>query len=478
MIPTEILDLREVIGSTDLGKFQQSALNSRRWFAAHDHHYPLYHFAPIESWINDPNGPIWYHDRYHLFYQFDPMIDDNQAGWVRSQRCMGHAVSSDLVHWEDWPVAIWPDSQYDRKGVYSGNTFVDQNDRLCMLYTGNVQGHRESYGLLAVSTDDGLTFQKQMVMHDSQRPNERSPVHWDGYVWPEENTWCQLVGGSTGGNNPKGAAWLWKSQDLAHWDLQGNIAPGISLGEFWELPYLIPLGGRHVLMVGSKNNPYWIGGYDSEKMLFVPDKLEPEYIDVGSFYCVNPNLSDSRRVLMGWALLEELPVKPGVPYWQHAHTLPRSLTIENDRLMQQPITELESLRQDKLFESDSGDTPALLTLPELSVELSLEVQLRDRVELIVSAGQGKQRVTIWIDPAISQFGIGEKSVSVSATYGEVVSLRLFLDRCITEIFMNGKALTHVEYLPDLEATLSIKKLESTIRSFTVWHMGSMWPICS
>ena len=69
-----------------------------------------------------------------------------------------HASSTDLLHWEDWPVAMWPDRRYDVAGVYSGNTFIDDDGFPCALYTGNVAGHAEAYGVLARSTDGWLTW--------------------------------------------------------------------------------------------------------------------------------------------------------------------------------------------------------------------------------------------------------------------------------------------------------------------------------
>ncbi len=207
-LPEPVLAYRRVVKSKDIKTYSQAALNLRKWMMKNDPHYPIYHFTGPESWINDPNGPIYYKGKYHLFYQFDPQVDDGKGRWKRSKRTWGHAVSEDIVHWQDWPVAIWPDTKYDINGVYSGNTFIDGNGDLCGLYTGNVGGHKETYGTLVRSKDDGATWEKKMVMDDSQRPNPGSPVHWDGQVWKHNNLWYQLIGGRTGGEKPQGAAWL------------------------------------------------------------------------------------------------------------------------------------------------------------------------------------------------------------------------------------------------------------------------------
>lgn len=131
-----------------------TALELRKGIIANDPHRPIYHFTGPESWINDPNGPICYKGEYHLYYQYAPMVDDN-----RSPICWGHAVSDDLIHWVDWPIALWPDRQYDRNGVYSGNTMIDDKGMLNAFYTGNVGGHAECYGMRAWSKDRRLDIQ-------------------------------------------------------------------------------------------------------------------------------------------------------------------------------------------------------------------------------------------------------------------------------------------------------------------------------
>jgi hypothetical protein len=114
-LPKQVSGFRAVLKSKDVQVFSRAALELRKWMIANDPHRPTYHFTGPESWINDPNGPFYYKGKYHLFYQFAPIIDGN-----RSPVCWGHAGSTDLVHWTDWPVAIWPDSQYDRNGAVEG----------------------------------------------------------------------------------------------------------------------------------------------------------------------------------------------------------------------------------------------------------------------------------------------------------------------------------------------------------------------
>ncbi len=79
-----------------------STFRKMREGLAGDRHRPLYHFIGPANWMNDPNGAFFWKGNYHLFYQYNP----NGPFWGTIH--WGHAVSSDLVHWEDFPIALCP----------------------------------------------------------------------------------------------------------------------------------------------------------------------------------------------------------------------------------------------------------------------------------------------------------------------------------------------------------------------------------
>ena len=77
---------------------------------------PQFHFAPARNWMNDPNGLVFYKNKYHLFYQYNPLGDQwGNMSW-------GHATSSDLINWQELPLAI---SYTETHGIFSGSVVVD-----------------------------------------------------------------------------------------------------------------------------------------------------------------------------------------------------------------------------------------------------------------------------------------------------------------------------------------------------------------
>ncbi len=98
---------------------------------------PQFHFSPKANWTNDPNGPVYFEGEYHLFYQYNPFGDTwGHMSW-------GHAVSKDLIHWQELPVAI---PEAGGVMIFTGSVVVDRDNTsgfclggkpcLVAIYTG------------------------------------------------------------------------------------------------------------------------------------------------------------------------------------------------------------------------------------------------------------------------------------------------------------------------------------------------------
>ena len=108
---------------------------------------PEIHFTPEKGWINDPNGLVYVNGEYHVFAQYSV-----EPIWGPMHWC--HAVSRDLIHWQELPVALYPDklgaafsgsAVYDKENVTGLGT--RENPPLVAMYTSH--SHMEQQSLAA-----------------------------------------------------------------------------------------------------------------------------------------------------------------------------------------------------------------------------------------------------------------------------------------------------------------------------------------
>ncbi|MGN1019845.1 MAG: hypothetical protein ACI4O7_05690, partial [Aristaeellaceae bacterium] len=90
---------------------------------------PVFHFTPEANWINDPNGLCQIDGVYHLYYQYNP------HGTAWGDIHWGHAVSADLLHWADRPMAMIPAREKGEIHCFSGGCCRDAAGKPCFFYT-------------------------------------------------------------------------------------------------------------------------------------------------------------------------------------------------------------------------------------------------------------------------------------------------------------------------------------------------------
>ncbi len=240
----------------------------------HEPYRPQFHYTPARNWINDPNGPIFYKGQYHLFYQYNP------SGSTWGNISWGHAVSKDLVHWTELPVAI---PQDDNEYIFSGSVVNDKtnssglgtaaNPPLVAIYTSAQKATGIQEQALAYSTDGGNTWTKYAgnPVLNLNSTNFRDPkVFW----YAPTKSWVMVVALSD-----QHKVSIYTSQNLKSWTHQSDFGPAGATGGVWETPTLVPLNvdnnpkkPKWVLVVGinpggiagGSGDQYFVGQFDGK----------------------------------------------------------------------------------------------------------------------------------------------------------------------------------------------------------------------
>lgn len=247
---------------------------------------PQVHFSPNEKWMNDPNGMFYLDGEYHLFFQHNP----DASVWGPMH--WGHAVSKDLVHWEELPIALYPD---ELGTIFSGSAVVDwnnssglgtkENPPIVALYTYH-NANMEKEGridfqtqALAYSLDKGRTWKKYSgnpVIKNPGIKDFRDPK----VMWHEPSEkWVMVLA-------QKDHIGFYSSENLIDWSLESVFGEDIGgHGGVWECPELLlmPVEGtnesRYVLLVsispggpnGGSATQYFVGDFDGKKFVLDTD---------------------------------------------------------------------------------------------------------------------------------------------------------------------------------------------------------------
>jgi fructan beta-fructosidase len=336
-------------------------------------HRPQYHFTPQANWLNDPNGLVWLDGEYHLFYQYNPF--GSQWGHMS----WGHAVSTDLLHWQELPVAIAED---ERVAIFSGGAVVDTHNSsgfgdgltppLVAIYTGCRQAPASGQAQeLAYSTDRGRSWTKYAhnPVLDIGLQDFRDPkVFWHA----ASARWVMVVV-----LPDERRAHFYGSPDLKAWTLLSDFAAPFDGQGIWECPDLILLPPAAGDEAAAAAGPVWLlkvdvfgghpsgdtgariffGQFDGQRFTAEPEAA-PRWADWGAdFYAALswgqlpatlPAGAPGAPVWLAWMschrYAKHLPTAP----WRGAMTLPRCLSAARRngqwQLLQQPLPALAQLR--------------------------------------------------------------------------------------------------------------------------------------
>jgi sucrose-6-phosphate hydrolase SacC (GH32 family) len=448
---------------------------------------PQFHFTPEKNWHNDPNGLVYYDGEYHLFYQHNPK--GNEWGFMH----WGHAVSTDLVHWQHLPVAIYPDENSEDKvkcTAFSGSAIVDEQNllgkqegdekTLVVFYTSQYCGQRIAY-----STDRGRTWEKyenNPVIPFDEKDDARDPK----VIWHEDtNKYIMVLYRKTSEDDKSKGVSFYSSVDLIKWNFESHIYG------FYECPDLVqmqvtnrPEERKWVLFDGDGS--YLIGNFDGKE--FTPETAKL-IGDFGKNYYATQTWSnipeeDGRTIQIAWMRGGEFP---GMPF-NGQMTFPAELSLaklsSGYRVIRKPVEEI-NLLHDKHYEwKDENLIPGINQNIVKNVKgdclhIIGEFDLKTCNNFGFSVRNGKKNpgTEILYDVKRGLFSVLGTTVPLMPV-NNTITLEILIDRASIEIYANGGELVISNCFKPNEGDeslfLSAQGGELKVNSMHIYKLNSAW----
>jgi fructan beta-fructosidase len=430
---------------------------------------PAFHFSPQRNWMNDPNGLVFADGVYHLFFQYHP------DGLTWGPMHWGHTISRDLLHWEELPIALYPDAL---GMIFSGSIVIDKNNTSGLGCDGKapwvtIFTHHDpiaektgdnvhQYQSIAFSVDDGASWTKYAgnpVLPNPGIKNFRDPkVFWHA----ETGSWVMSLAAGE-------RIVFYSSPDLKTWALESELGGfEIAEGNVLECPDLVPLdlGGRKrwVLIVsvvtdapnGGSGTRYIVGDFDGRN--FVPEHQDVRWLDYGpdNYAGVTFHNTGDQVLLIGWmsnwAYAQSVPTAP----WRSAMTLPRSLglvTVNGKAMLSQSVP--MAFKGETALDGDwHSDLSAAWREVDGVLKLSLKAENQPSFELTLGNDLG-DRLVIGFNAAEQHYYIDRCNAGQSAfspdfpiratapriAAGQGTDIELYFDNGSVELFADDGTTT-------------------------------------
>jgi len=400
---------------------------------------PQFHFSQRLGWNNDVNGLVYQDGEWHLFFQYGPLtLHHADNHW-------GHAVSRDLLHWEELPIALYAITQ--AKGqCFSGSAVVDAANTagfqcgdkppIVAVFSDFGAGVGEA---LAYSNDHGRTFTYYQGNPVLKHPGNDPKVIWYKYGKRDQplddearklgGHWVMVVSDSTRefGSNTA----FYTSIDLKHWTEQSHLPGYRECPDLAELP-VVGEATETRWVTFAADAQYAVGRFDGRT--FTPEHEGKRRVHYGAYFAsqIYNNAPGGRHIQIAWARLN-LPDMPFNQTFTFPHQLSLRKTPEGIRLFAQPIAEIANLRT----KSHSAATGELSPDAPRQVAAAGEL-LEVRAEFVLGQAKavgldiGGNRVTY--DVAAGKL-CGNPMTAVDGK----ISMHVLLDRPMIEICGNDGA---------------------------------------
>lgn len=414
----------------------------------HEKLRPQFHFTSQRGWLNDPNGLVYANGKYHLFYQHNPY------GWGWGNMHWGHAVSTDLLHWEELPESVYPAKFGD--WAFSGSAVVDPLnttgfgektdgiETIIAAFTSTGRGE-----CILTSRDNGLTWtelpENPVVRHQGRDPR----LLWHAPT----KKWVMALY-----NEFEGKQWITfhTSTDMRKWEFASRIEGYYECPDLFEAKVQGTDETRWVLY--GADGKYATGQFDGKT--FTPDGPKQQLWH-GNFYAAQTYSNDpqGRIVQIGWGQGIEFR---GMPFNQQM-VLPVELTLHKagDRIEMHaaPVEEVKTLRgivnNHVALQSTNGAPSESVFDNSTGYHWSIALKFDGAKSAQLSLGT----LPLQVDVEKSTLTCGRVTVPARIQDNEL-QLEAFVDRGSVELFLNGGA-TAVSVRSDLSHRAQILKLTSS-----------------
>ncbi|WP_437917645.1 DUF4980 domain-containing protein [Sphingobacterium sp. LRF_L2] len=435
-----------------------------------------FHFSPKRGWNNDPNGLVYYKGEYHMFFQHNPYgVNWGNMHW-------GHAVSKDLVHWQEFGEALYPDTFGT---MFSGGGVVDssntsglgnsKNSPLILYYTAAENSWKQGLAY----TVDGRVFEKlETPVLDKITDGNRDPkVIWHA----PSKQWVMVLYVTEEGDQH--TMHFFTSKDMKSWTFASKIIGGqgndrylFECPEFFELP--VDGGGEKKWVLTGANSQYAIGTFDGK--VFRPEE-ERLFSQHGRDYYAAQTISDEpkgRRVEIGW--WRTRTDQDGSSFNQ-SMSIPMELALRKTdrgiRMVRKPIDELQQLRQSSVRLKAGKFSPTSTNLlTGLNDELA-EIRLKIRPENAKNIHINIRGLAIEYQVADEELVIDHVRTHVPLINGEQ-DFVIYVDRTGIELFASkGEIFMPINYNLDSKNrsyNLRVSGGEAVLLEGEIHQLKSIW----
>lgn len=445
---------------------------------------PSFHGMPSAGWTNETHGATYYNGKYHVFFQKNP------NGPYMSRLNWGHIVSDNLYKWEEDPTAISPEEAYDKKGCWSGCVFTDDEltgGKPNIFYTAVDYG-RATIAQAQPADDDLLTWTKKSgnpVING--RPNGLTDDFRDCYVFRNGTDLYMIVGSS---KNGVGVTTLHKyDKSTKTWSNDGKLffsgSNANQDGTFWEMPNITKIGDKWLFTATPLNTGvgvrtlYWTGSINADGT-FAPDSRTPKTVELAGFSkdgygLLSPTIfqKDGKTLMLG-IVPDKLPGSENYKMgYAHTYSLPREISLDSKgNLIQKPFSGLTAMRSETSFKMTDFNLSAEKDLDPVqgrSLELSAKFVVGNGDFGFSFLGNGEQKVTLTYQPNTGMLsldmsginrivndgvfgGVYNYALPTPVAMGEEMTLKVFVDHSIIDIFVNDTYAASVRVFPrDVDA---------------------------